>query len=393
MDKKTIIGGGRVILPSGIRDDVSLIVSGSKIEAVIPASQAGKPDIDAGGRYISPGFIDIHVHGGGGQDFMDGTLDAFLGAARIHAEHGTTCMTPTTLTCSDEELQNTFRIYKQAVEVNTEGAEFAGLHLEGPFFSAQMAGAQDPQYLKLPTPDNYLPVLDGFDDIVRVSVAPELEGALELGKELRRRGIVASIAHTAATSEQCEAAFEVGYSLMTHFYCAMSTVVRRNAFRYAGAVEAGYLHDEVDVEIIADGVHLPGSLLRLIYKIKGPERITLCTDAMRGAGMPDGHYLLGSLKRGQDVIVEDGVAKLPDRSTFAGSVATADRLVRTMHALSGATLEESVAMMTRNPARILGLEGRKGSLASGYDADIVIFDDDIKVYKTLIGGRLIYNGN
>ena len=393
MDKKTIIGGGRVILPGGIRDDVSLIVSGSKIEAVIPASQAGKPDIDAGGRYISPGFIDIHVHGGGGHDFMDGTLDAFLGAARIHAEHGTTCMTPTTLTCSDEELRNTFRIYRQAVKANTEGAEFAGLHLEGPFFSAQMAGAQDPQYLKLPTPDNYLPMLDGSDDIVRVSVAPELEGALELGKELRRRGIVASIAHTAATSEQCEAAFEAGYSLMTHFYCAMSTVVRRNAFRYAGAVEAGYLHDEVDVEIIADGVHLPGSLLRLIYKIKGPERITLCTDAMRGAGMPDGHYLLGSLKRGQDVIVEDGVAKLPDRSAFAGSVATADRLVHTMHALSGATLEESVAMMTRNPARILGLEGRKGSLTSGYDADIVIFDDDIKVYKTLIGGRLIYNGN
>ena len=391
--EKTIIGGGRVILPEGIRDDVSLVVSGRKIEAVIPSAEAGSPDIDAGGRYISPGFIDIHVHGGGGHDFMDGTVEAFLGAARIHAIHGTTCMTPTTLTCSEDELRETFRIYKEASKANTEGAAFAGMHLEGPFFSAQMAGAQDPRYLRLPLPENYLPMLDASDDIVRVSVAPELEGAVGLGKELRRRGIVASIAHTAATSEQCEAAFEAGYSLMTHFYCAMSTVVRRNAFRYAGAVEAGYLHDEVDVEIIADGVHLPGSLLRLIYKIKGPGRITLCTDAMRGAGMPDGHYLLGSLMHGQDVIVEDGVAKLPDRSAFAGSVATADRLVRTMHALSGASLEECVAMMTRNPARILGLDGRKGSLASGYDADIVIFDDNINVYKTLIGGRLIYNGN
>ena len=391
--EKTIIGGGRVILPEGIRNDVALVVSGGRIEAVVPAAQAGTPDIDAAGRFISPGFIDIHVHGGGGHDFMDGTVEAFLGAARIHAIHGTTTMTPTTLTCTDDELRNTFRIYKEAVKANTEGASFAGLHLEGPFFSAQMAGAQDPQYLKLPLPENYLPMLDGSDDIVRVSVAPELEGALDLGKELRRRGIVASVAHTAATSEQCEAAFDAGYSLMTHFYCAMSTVVRRNAFRYAGAVEAGYLHDEVDVEIIADGVHLPGSLLRLIYKIKGPGRITLCTDAMRGAGMPDGHYLLGSLRRGQDVIVEDGVAKLPDRSAFAGSVATADRLVRTMHAQSGASLEECVRMMTLNPARILGLDRRKGMLAPGYDADIVIFDDNINVYKTVIGGRLIYNGN
>ena len=391
--EKTIIGGGRVILPSGIRDDVALVLGGGRIESVVPAAEAGTPDIDAAGRYISPGFIDIHVHGGAGYDFIDGTVEAFLGAARLHAVHGTTCMTPTTLTCSQQELSRAIRTYSQSRALNTEGSEFAGLHLEGPFLAQEMAGAQDPAWLRLPVPENYLPLLDSSDDIVRVSVAPELEGALELGKELRRRGIVASVAHTAATSEQCEAAFEAGYSLMTHFYCAMSSVVRRNAFRFGGAVEAGYLHDEVDVEIISDGCHLPQSLLRLIFKIKGPDRIILCSDAMRAAGMPEGEYSLGSESGGQTVIVEDGVAKLRDRSAFAGSVATADRLVRTMHALSGATLEECVRMMTRNPARVLGLDGHKGLLAPGYDADIVIFDDNINVYKTVIGGRLIYNGN
>lgn len=385
-----IIGGGPVILPDGIRDDVSLVVSGSTIEAVVPSREAGSPDIDAGGNYISPGFIDLHVHGGGGYDFVDGSVDAFLGIARLHASHGTTSMCPTTMTCSSEELMRVFNVYPEARAENTLGAQFLGLHLEGPFLAPAMAGAQDPSYLKLPLRENWKPMLDASPDIVRVSVAPELEGALELGRELRRRGIVASIAHTAADSEQCEDALEAGYTLMTHFYCAMSTVVRRNAYRFAGAVEAGYLRDEFDVEIIADGCHLPQSLLRLIYKLKGPDRIILCTDAMRAAGLPEGRYKLGSATSGQEVIVEEGVAKLSDRSAFAGSVATADRLVRTMHALSGATLEESVRMMSAGPARILGLSSSKGALLPGYDADIVIFDDNITVNRTLIGGKLVY---
>ena len=390
MDEKLIIGGGPVILPEGIKDDVSLVVEGGRIASVLPARKAGAPDIDAGGRYISPGFIDIHVHGGGGYDFTDGSLDAFQGIARLHAAHGTTAMTPTTLTCSQSELKHVIEIYDNACAENTDGSQFIGLHLEGPYLAPAQAGAQDPSYLQLPIPENYLPLLDSSDKIVRVSVAPELEGALELGHELRRRGILASIAHTAATLEECELAFDAGYSLMTHFYCAMSSVVRRNAFRFAGAVEAGYLHDEVDVEIIADGVHLPQSLLRLIYKIKGPERIILCTDAMRATGMPEGEYSLGSVGGGQKVIVEDGVAKLHDRSAFAGSVATADRLVRTMRSLSGASLEESVKMMTQNPARVLGIDSRTGSIAPGHDADIIIFDENININKTIIGGRLIY---
>ena len=177
---------------------------------------------------------------------------------------------------------------------------------------------------------------------------------------------------------------------MTHFYCAMSSVVRKNAFRIAGAVEAGYLMDDMDVEIIADGCHLPTSLLRLIYKIKGPAHIALCTDAIRAAGMPEGEYLLGSRSSGQRIIVEDGVAKLPDRSAFAGSVATTDRLVRTMAAVPGVGLENAVRMMTATPARILGLQGKKGVLAKGADADIVLFDSGVNVRRTLVAGETIY---
>ncbi len=390
--EKIIVGGGRVILPGGTRDDVSLILEDGKIQAVVPSSTAGAPDIDASGRYISPGFMDIHVHGGGGHDFMDGTVEAFLGAAKMHAAHGTTSMLPTSMTCSTEEQMQFFRTYREAKPLNTEGSEFLGIHMEGIFLSPQYAGAQDPSYLKPPVPENYMPFLEASDDIVRVSAAPELEGAEGLGNELRRRGILASIAHTGASAEQCREAHKAGFSLMTHLYCAMSSVVRKNAYRIAGAVEAAYLLDDMDVEIIADGKHLPESLLTFVYKFKGPSRTVLCTDAMRAAGMPEGESILGSLSNGQRVIVEDGVAKVPDRSTFAGSVATADRLVRTMMRLSPATLEEAVTMMTATPARVMGLSGKKGSIRMGMDADIVIFDDDINIYNTIIGGKVVYEG-
>ena len=184
-------------------------------------------------------------------------------------------------------------------------------------------------------------------------------------------------------------AFEAGYSLMTHLYSGMQGVTRRNAYRYAGAVEAAFLLDGMDVEIIADGVHLPKSLLQLIYKFKGADRIALITDSMRAAGMPEGAYKLGSLKEGQTVVVEDGVAKLPDRSAFAGSVATADRLVRTMVETAGVPLTDAVKMMTATPARILGVSDRKGSLETGKDADIILFDDHIRVARTLIDGKTI----
>ena len=389
---KLLIGGGRTILPDGIHDGVNLLCENGVITEITSALPEADERIDAGGMYVSPGFIDMHVHGGGGHDFLDGTPEAFLGAARIHATHGTTSMLPTTCTCSDEDLSAFIRAFREARRINTDGAQMLGIHLEGPFFSPGKAGAQDPRYLKLPTRENFLPMLEeGGSDILRVSAAPELEGAMELGRELRSRGILAAIGHTDATDAQCEEAFRNGYSLMTHFYCAMSSVVRINAYRYAGAVEAGYLIDDMDIEIIADGVHLPQSLLRFVCKFKDHGRIALITDSMRAAGMPDGTYKIGSLRDGQDVVKEDGVAKLPDRSAFAGSVATTDRLVRTMTNLAGIDLADAVRMASANPARMLGIDARKGSLAPGLDADIVLFDENITIAKTIISGNVIYN--
>jgi N-acetylglucosamine-6-phosphate deacetylase len=197
------------------------------------------------------------------------------------------------------------------------------------------------------------------------------------------------MAHTDAIYEEALEAFKNGYTLLTHFYSAMSGVTRRNAFRYAGVIEAGYLHDKLDVEIIADGIHLPAPLLKLIYKIKGPEHIALITDAMRGAGMPEGDSILGNINTGMKVIVEDGVAKLPDRSSFAGSVATADRLVRTMINLAELPLLETIKMITETPARIMKLNDKIGSIKKGMDADILIFNQQIEMQSVIIKGNLI----
>ena len=393
--KRLLIQNARLITPYGIEEGKTLVACDGRIEAILAAEQvmAQEEDtvIDAKGCYASAGFVDIHVHGGGGHDFMDGTVEAYLGAAEAHAAHGTTALVPTTLTSTNEELLATFETYRKACALNTKGAKFIGLHLEGPYFSPKQWGAQDPAYLKNPQREDYEMILDASKDIVRWSVAPELEGAIEMGRVLRERGVLPSIAHTDAIYEEAKEAFEAGYTHITHLYSAMSTVSRRNAFRYAGVLESAYLIDDMTVEIIADGVHLPKPLLQFVYKFKGPKKTALCTDAMRGAGMPDGESILGSLKNGQRVIIEDGVAKMPDRTAFAGSVATTDRLVRTMVEVAEVPLVDAVCMMTQTPAEIIGVADRKGSLEAGKDADIVIFDEGIRVYYTISEGTIIYS--
>ena len=389
-----VFTGGRFLLPEGVRTGLALVVRDGRIDAIIPEADAPAGErIDAGGQFVSPGFIDMHVHGGWGHDFLDGTVEAYLEPARHHALHGTTTMAPSLATASYPDYERAVRAYREALPLNVSGARFAGIHFEGPFFSAAKAGAQDAALLKLPLPENYLPLLEAYPEIVRISAAPEVEGAMGLGEELQRRGIIAAVAHTDASCAVCEEAFRHGYSLMTHFYCAMSTVSKRGYSRYAGAVEAGYLQD-FDIEVIADGVHLPDDLLRMVYRLKGPDRVVLCTDSIRATGLPDGEYIQGSLENGLKFIVENGVALRPDRGGLAGSVATTDRLVRTMaRAIAGsaglaAGIPDAVRMMTATPARILGLPA-KGRLAPGCDADIILFDDTVAVSRVFIGGKEI----
>jgi N-acetylglucosamine-6-phosphate deacetylase len=389
---RILFRNARILTPYRIMEGSSLLVEDGRIAWI----RAGTPrvdgclEVDAGGNYLSPGFIDLHTHGGGGHDFMDGTVEAFLGAAELHARHGTTSMLPTTLTSTVGELKKTFGVFREAKKANGAGSNLLGLHLEGPYFSMEQRGAQDPRFIRNPDPAEYGEILGWSDDILRWSAAPELEGALEFGRCLRDRGILASIAHTDAIYEQVQEAFENGFTHITHLYSGMSGVRRINAFRYAGVIESAFIIDGMTVEIIADGVHLPASLLRMVYKIKGAGKIALVTDSMRAAGMDGGEFILGSLETGQRVIVEDGVAKLPDRSAFAGSVATADRLVRTMIREAGVPLTDAVRMMTSTPASIIGLERTKGCIAQGMDADLVLFDPDIGIKLTMVGGRIVH---
>ena len=386
------IVNGNIITPEKIIEGGCVLIKNGTISAVSEQNIEAKDavEIDAAGMYVSPGFIDIHVHGGGGFDFMDGHEKAFLEIAATHARYGTTSMLPTTLTSSKEELFHTLEVYENANEKNSNGARFLGLHLEGPYISINQCGAQDPRYIRNPDPAEYKEILASASFIRRWSAAPELEGAIEFGKYVSGKGILVSMAHTDAIYEEALQGFENGYTLATHLYSAMSGVTRRNAYRYAGVIEAAYIIDEMDVEIIADGIHLPPPLLKLVYKIKGAGKTALITDAMRGAGMPEGESVLGNIDTGLKVIIENGVAKLPDRSAFAGSVATADRLVRNMINLADVSLMDAVRMMTVTPARILKADHFTGSLTTGKAADMVIFDKDINIQLTMIKGKVIY---
>jgi N-acetylglucosamine-6-phosphate deacetylase len=354
-----------------------------------PCAEAADITIDLQGEYLSPGFIDVHTHGGGGADFMDQSVESMYQACITHLKHGTTSILPTTLTSTRESLKE-FLDYFNTIDLQKDGMpNILGLHLEGPYFAYSQKGAQDPKYLRNPEPDEYMEALSSTDRIVRWSFAIELLGSQAFLQELKRHNIISSLAHSDATCREVMDAYENGISALTHFYSCMTGVHRKNAYRVAGAIEAGYLIDDLFVEVIADGCHLPAELLQLIYKIKGADRICLVTDSMRAAGMPDGEYVLGSLDAGQRCIVEEGVAKLPDRTAFAGSIATTDRLVRTMHSLTNAPLHEVVRMASLTPAKLLKIEDKKGSICVGKDADLIVFNDKIEIQKVMVRGEFI----
>ncbi len=370
---------------------VTLLVDGEKIAAVLPKGTQPDADqvIDGKGQFLSHGFIDIHTHGGGGHDFMDGTEEAYLEAARMHASHGTTGLAVTTLAASKEEILDSFAVYER-VKGKSQGARLLGIHLEGPYLSPAQSGAQDPKYIRAPKREEYEEIVNSCPDILRWTIAPEIPGALELADFLRERGIVPSMGHTDATYEQVKEALVHGFNHVTHLYSATSTIIRVKGFRHPGVLESAYLLDDLTVEIIADGCHLPAPLLQMVYRFIGPKRTALITDSMRGAGMPEGESILGSLKNGQRVIIEEGVAKMPDFSAFAGSVATTDRLVRNMVELAGASLPDAVMMATETPARILGKSSTLGRVDTGRNADLVIFDSHVQIAMTMVGGKIVY---
>ena len=382
-----IIGG--TVVTGGRSFSANVYYEDGKITYVGTDDLPFDKETDASGAYVCPGFIDIHTHGAAGYDFLDNTVEAYLAIARAHAEHGTTTLIPTITSSTTESMLEALDTFSTVKGIKASGASMPGIHFEGPYFAPTQKGAQDEKMLRTFTPEEYMALLDKSDDILRWTGAPELDGSKEFARELKRRGVLPCIGHSDATSECVAEMKELGFTHVTHLYSATSIVHRKNAYRYGGIVEAAYLYDDVTVEIIADGVHLPHDLIRLVHKIKGPERTALITDSMRGAGMPDGESVLGSLKDGLRVIIEDGVAKLPDRTSFAGSVAFFDRLIRTVVTGAGIPLEDAITMSSATPAKILGLKG-KGELTAGYDADIVLLNADLTVRATVVSGKTVY---
>ena len=382
-----IVDGGE------IASDKAIYVNDGKIEAVKnDGFEEGYIPIDAKGLYASAGFIDMHTLGAADHDFLDGSVEAFLVPCELQMKHGATSVVPTMTSSDIYEPKECFENFRKAKKQNKSGANLLGIHLEGPYFSPMQSGAQDPEHIRTPEPDEYRSILDMSDDIIRWSAAPELKGALEFGDYITKRGILCSAGHTNATFEELKEAFYHGYTHITHLYSCTSTIKREHGFRFAGVIEGAYLIDDMTVEIIADGIHLPNSLLSFVTRFKGTDKTALVTDSMRGAGMPDGESILGSRQNGIKVYIEDGVAKLPDRSAFAGSVATADRLIRTMMNVDGINLTDAVKMASEVPAKILKLD-KKGRIKKGFDADIVLFDKDINIKYVFINGSLRYKAN
>lgn len=383
----TQIINAKILTPSGWLKDGSVLMRDDKILEVTNCDLAviGAELFDAKGMYVVPGGVEIHCHGGGGSDFMEGTEDAFRNAIKTHMKHGTTSIFPTFSSSSVEMIDRAAETCTKLMQ--EPGSPVLGLHLEGHYLNKAMAGGQIPEYIKNPDPKEYIPIVERWDCIKRWDAAPELPGAMQFGKYISSKGILASVAHTQAEFEDILSAWENGYSHATHFYNAMPGFHKRREYKYEGTVESIYLIDNMTVEVVADGIHVPATILRLVYKIKGVERACVITDALACACAEDG----GAFD--PRVIIEDGVCKLSDRSALAGSIATMDRLIRTMVQQADIPLEDAVRMASETPAKIMGVYDRKGSLAKGKDADIMILDHDLNLRGVWAMGQLVEGTN
>jgi len=379
-----ILTNARLIFPDGIRDGLELVTHREKITAIHEQRQKhGEGVIDLGGNYLAPGFIDLHIHGALGRDTMESSVEAFRTICDFHGSGGTTSLLLTTATAPLDKLVDVL----QAVRVYRSSAGVvAGVHLEGPFISGARCGAQRLEFIQNPSRTNVRQLLDYADVIKRVTIAPELSGALEAIESFRIHGISVSGGHSDAWDEEARAASEHGMRSVTHTFNCMSSARRRGVYRVGGLLEFALSEPQISCELIADGHHVSRILMKMLYRGKGPDGICLVTDATAGAGLPDGSQF--SLF-GNDCIVENGVCLLTDRSALAGSASRMIDLVRTMAQID-VPLYEAVAMATQNPAQAIGLE-TKGQLAVGADADLVVLSSDLRVLRTFAAGEQIWS--
>ena len=391
-----ILTNARLIFPDGIRDGLEVVVYDGKIDAIRPAARArGKDVVDLAGNYLAPGFIDLHVHGALGRDTMEASVEAFRAICDYHASGGTTSLLLTTAAAPIKKLVEVLRAVRDWIvgaEVGTprRGVRtaqravptIAGVHVEGPFISKEKCGAQRAEFIQDPSLAAVQRLLEHADVIKRVTIAPELPGALETIENFRKHGISVSGGHSDAWDEDARAAFERGMRSVTHTFNCMSSARRRGVYRVGGLLEFALSEPQISCELIADGHHVSPTLMKMLYRAKGPGGICLVTDATAGAGLPDESRF--SLF-GNDCLVEGGVCLLSDRSALAGSASRMIDLVRNMVHDVAVPLHEAVAMVTQNPARALGLEA-KGRLRVGADADLVVLSPDLEILRVFTGG-------
>ena len=377
----TCIKSSRIITPEGFFDGC-VYFDEEKILQVTGDTLPCDRTYDFGNKIVSPGLIDMHVHGGNGSDFCQADPHGVASAVDFHMRHGTTTIVPTVTSVTFEAMCQALENIRICKKAGYQQANIAGVHLEGPYFSPLQCGAQNPDKLTAPIAEEYNALLEKFDDlIVRWSYAPEVDTDLAFTKALEKNGVIASVGHSNAIYDDCMKAFEHGCKLVTHLYSATSTITRVGGYRRLGVIETAFLLDDMDVEIIADGKHLPPELIQMICKIKGFDRVSLVTDAMQVAGTSATTSEIG----GVPCIIEDGVAKLLDRTAFAGSVATADRLLQVCIKSAGLPILDAFRMMTENPARILKLNA--GKIAAGARPDFAVFDDDIQIAQVFVNGK------
>ena len=363
--------------------DGYIYIENEKIADISREERPADECYDFTGRYVSPGFIETHTHGAVGCDFYLTSPEEIASACNYHLRHGATTILPTILACPHEHTKATIEAFLAAKAQNLILSNAPGVHIEGPYLNAAQCGGQPPQYITPPIEKDYIEIIEKYPDAVkRWTYAPEFDTEGKFCRYITERGIIASAGHSNAKYDDMCRAIESGCNLVTHLYSCTSTVTRDHGFRSLGVIESTYLRDELWAEMIADGKHLPPELICMIVKLKGTDRLIVTTDscALTGNEEIKNHSVSAS-----SYIIEDGVAKLPDRSAFAGSIATCDRLIRVLTKECGIDLLESVKMLTKNPAKLLHLN--TGIIAAGYDADIIVFDEDINISDIFVRGN------
>lgn len=384
--KRFALVNGRVVTPQTVERGKAIIIEGSTITGIVPV--AGLDDeidkIDVNGRLVTPGLIDIHTHGALGHTFNEPKYEAFDVITRENARRGVTSLLATPATAPLSNLVACLEFSREWMAGEHEWTQVLGVHLEGPYFDLAQAGAQDPANVRNPDDGTAEQLLEHHDVIRMVSFAPELPGALALTSRLAALDIVPAAGHSSAKEEEVAAAIERGLKHIIHIWSAQSTTVREGPWRKPGLLEVSLTYDDLTVEMICDNKHLPPTLMKMAYKCIGPDRLCVISDATSGAGLAEGsRYRMGEM----EYEVHDGVGMMFDRSCFAGSTTLLNEMLPVLIEHVGIPLTESVRMASLTPARVIGVADRKGSLETGKDADVAIFNDDFTIWGTLINGR------